>query len=250
VQTVVVRVLTAVFALVVLVIPVFAPSLKKARSGGATRLNGWGIGFLISALLMLFGSFYEIQQSHQQAIKATEDVKAILSKIEQESYRLTDSDFKLRVISAVSVKDTSCPVPDLRPMHIRGHLDSAFFIFELEEIRDPVTDAIFAGLDGRAYGMMMDLRFRGGTGPTRVKIPYYAHNMTFGGLEEYPYLQSLDGKCFHFSLPMKRLEFRDGSWEHHVDLYVKGRHFAGEADDKGRVTIPISLGQTDSSSLR
>jgi len=58
-------------------------------------------------------------------------------------------------------------------------------------------------------------------------------------LEEYDHLDSLEGKVLELQVPLNKLQFLEGGWSHHIDLYIKGRHSQGIVGEKGTAKIPI-----------
>ena len=216
-------ILVAVAALITLVVPVLAESLRYKDGPRKGRLNIWGAAFVVAALATFIGAMWSLRETNLRSTEATRNFQAILSKVETESLRLNPYDFQIRLVSDLS--KPTFDVGTLTQPRTRGFatLGNAHLSFDLVQASDP--QHVPPG--------------RGGGGFIRYR--YVASNVTIIGLEEYPYVTSLDGKTLRIELPMKALQFSGGGWKHTVDLYIKGRFFAGTADDSGVVQIPLVL---------
>ena len=73
-------------------------------------------------------------------------------------------------------------------------------------------------------------------------VRFYGQNITFSGLEDYPYLSSISGAEFRMRVRFDDELFKKDGWQHEVDLYIAGMRFSGVLDDKGEVVILLNFG--------
>ncbi len=226
------RYITAVLAWVTIAHPVLmAYSYKEGRG----RPGIWIISFLLFAAMAMTGAIYEINLSEAESQATTGRFQVLLNQVQMESLRLVPSDFQIRLTSKALKGVTSDFDPASDVLHITGRLDSALFQGEMtvvDEYDQPGARLHSIGYDRRRHGL---------AGGGRKGIRYYTKNLTFDGLEDYPYLGDLSGAEFEMRVPFDRAVFKPGSWSHSVDLYIKGRHFAGVLDSNGVASISIVI---------
>lgn len=216
------EILILVAATATVVIPTLTRT--KIESG---KLSVWGIAFIVSAFVAFAGSWYNYYSESNRYV-------ALLEKMELESTRLKPSDFQIRLTLMRENSLSRLDKTDLPVVHCEGYMDSAAFNCELVNVY--THDDLGIGPWSPAY----EEGFYGGTGQRYDNIiRFYAQNITFAGLENYPYIKSLEGLTFSMRVKLEDSLFKTQTWTHSVDLFVAGRRFPGIIDEKGDVSIHL-----------
>jgi hypothetical protein len=204
--------------------------LKKSRDEKTGEFTKWGrralIGAILSALVLLFiqvgGVIQKLNERAEADLsnqKQLERYGELLQQIAREARLLNPVDFQIRVFSTAVTKEFATEVAKPEPIHLSGRLGSGFFVSDLTQVA--------ASRGGP--------RMR--VGGSEHHYYYVAYPLSVAGIQESRYIDDLRGKVMSFSLPLAKLELFPANWRHQVDLYVKGRHFRGDVDAKGRVRI-------------
>ena len=132
------------------IIPIIRP-LRDERGTG--RLNRYGIIFIILAGTSFALGTAKTYLSHLDARRASEDVKKILNKIQDESLRLQNTDFQMLLISTCFITNLNQEIPQIKPVFAKGRIGNAEIFIELKEVGDRCTTfGEFWTFDARAYG--------------------------------------------------------------------------------------------------
>lgn len=223
-------------AIITLLIPVTAPSLKRNNKKIFWNLNYWGYIYIFTIIIVFICGICEVRKNQNESLKFNEDLKSIIIKIQEESLRLSPQDFQIRLISYAKSDNIKEKLYSFKPTYVEGSLKNAYIRFELEEVSSKFEESI-----GWQHRPLYDPRIHGLGGLNELKLYFYAKNITFGGFENYPYLDNLNSDTLKFKIDLEIIKFGKSKWFHAVDLFVKGRHFSGTVDERGNVIIPISL---------
>lgn len=206
-----------------------APDLREK---GWKALNVWGYAAISVGL---FIAVFTITRSFNDA----NDREQILSRMNElkkqlanEASRIRPTDFQIRVIVDYRIAAKG-PLPETIP--IAGKLGKAFYQGELVNLKSERT------IRG------------GGRGPGFTAHRYYAANLTFGDLENYPYLNSLNGQTFTAVFDTNKfppsLPSQFASRNFWLDLYIQGRHFVKMSGSDGRFERVLNFNESPASSI-
>lgn len=198
-------------------------------------VTGWGRAAIIVGLLVCFATIYKSMGDAAEKKKLTSELSGvkqelsnakdeILTTSKKEGTRIRPSDFQIRLLVDYRVQ----PQAELpRTVSVSGKIGEAFYRGEFVNTKAP-----------------RQIR-AGGRGPGYYGYRYYAENLTFGELENYLYLESLNGETF-------TAEFDAGQFplSHSekyslrlfiMDLYIQGRHFSGRSYNDGKIETVLDF---------
>lgn len=212
-----IKILIVLSATITVILPVIAPMVNPCNQICAFFKKWWRLFFVFTAILTFAGSLYEYNLA------------------QKELFRLSSNDFQIRLTAigrGLSMNDSI--IDSLFPLHFYGELGSAFFKAEFVNVSE---DSRYIS----NFRQRRDFRRTGLGGRKEITFRFYATNMTIAGLEDYPYLDDLDGESLTFEIDLRKFAFIAGEWIHVVDLYVMGRHFIDTVSSSGEVLIEIDI---------
>lgn len=209
--------LVAISAGLLALLPILGPDISKSNSRVGKLAKYWKYLFIACVLIAIVGSIHEYRSARR------------------ELFRLSPSDIQLRMYSEVR----SVPGMDIKiqPIKFRvfadlGGIEIITEFERIEETTKPIIHRFAAGYNPRIHGS---------AGIDEYRFDYFALRTTLSGLENYPFLDDLDGAEFSCQLPVDKIQSFGRHWEHHLDIFIMGRHFEGDADSTGVVNIRINL---------
>jgi hypothetical protein len=179
--------------------------------------------FVLLSAMTVVGAWWSFKQSEQSAVRSRDNLARILQEVRIESRRLLPRDFQIRVYAlerGARLDNERKPLP---PVHVSGYLGSAALAFELSDLGPGSDDPVRGG--------------RGAVGGSAAR--FASLNMTVFNLEDYPFLDSLNGQTLTLTLPIQKMQPADVAWHYTVDLFIRGRLFSALADGEGKVQIKI-----------
>lgn len=217
----------AIAALVAAVIKEFGPELSTQCRTRRRKPTKYGWFFICCIMIVCISAMVAAVSAYNRAMEEARSTKRIIRKIEKESQRLTPNDFVVRVLVAYRLPPPNIPIvfPISGEITKYGNSKYAFFRAELSDVSE--------------------YRIRGGgRGPGYYGRRFYAKNISFGGLETFPYISDLDGFTLELSIGSNLFPKADSDRyptpQVSVDLFVRGRHFIGMVE-QNKVTIPMSF---------